>query len=101
MVAVLASPPHFCSLIEAGILFALGSDGPLNPYLNIMFGAIHPARSSEALTVEQAVEAYTRGSARMPSFGSKKKARLRQGKLADPESLLHRWRNHKPAATRP
>ena len=41
------------SLIENGISFALGSDGPLNPYLNVMFAVTHPARPSEALTVEQ------------------------------------------------
>ena len=36
------------SLIEAGIPFALGSDGPLNPFLNLMFAVMHPARPEEA-----------------------------------------------------
>jgi predicted amidohydrolase YtcJ len=70
------------SLIEAGIPFALGSDGPLNPYLNIMFAVTHPARPSEAITVEQAVEAYTRGSA-YAEFQEDEKGTLAAGKLAD------------------
>jgi predicted amidohydrolase YtcJ len=70
------------SLIETGIPFALGSDGPLNPYLNIMFAALHPARPSEALTVEQAVEAYTRGSAHA-EFQEQEKGTIAPGKLAD------------------
>ncbi len=51
------------SLLQAGIPVALGSDGPLNPYLNIMFACMHPFRPSEALTVEEAVIAYTKTSA--------------------------------------
>jgi predicted amidohydrolase YtcJ len=70
------------SLIEAGIPFALGSDGPLNPYLNIMFAVIHPARPSEGITVEQAVEAYTRGSA-YAEFQESEKGTISAGKLAD------------------
>ncbi len=70
------------SLIEAGIPFAIGSDGPLNPYLNLMFAATHPARPSEALTVEQAVEAYTRGAA-YAEFQEQDKGTLAPGKLAD------------------
>lgn len=38
------------SLIEAGIPFALGSDGPLNPYRNIMFAVMHPARPRQRLS---------------------------------------------------
>jgi predicted amidohydrolase YtcJ len=70
------------SLIEAGIPFALGSDGPLNPFLNIMFAVMHPARPSEALTREQAVEAYTRGSA-YAEFQEEQKGTIAPGKLAD------------------
>jgi imidazolonepropionase-like amidohydrolase len=61
---------------------AIGSDGPPNPYLNIMFAAIHPARPSEALTVEQAVEAYTRVSAHA-EFQEQEKGTIALGKLAD------------------
>jgi predicted amidohydrolase YtcJ len=70
------------SVIEAGIPFVLGSDGPLNPYLNIMFAVIQRARPSEALTVEQAVEANTRGSAHA-EFQEQEKGTITPGKLAD------------------
>jgi predicted amidohydrolase YtcJ len=43
------------SIVRAGIPFALGSDGPLNPYLNIMFATMNATNPSEALTVEQAL----------------------------------------------
>jgi predicted amidohydrolase YtcJ len=69
-------------LIEAGIPFALGSDGPLNPYLNLMFAVMHPARPEEAITVEQAVEAYTCGSA-FAEFQENEKGMIAPGKLAD------------------
>jgi predicted amidohydrolase YtcJ len=58
------------------------SDGPLNPYLSIMFAVIQRARPSEALTVEQAVEAYTRGSA-YAEFQEQEKGTIAPGKLAD------------------
>jgi predicted amidohydrolase YtcJ len=70
------------SLVEAGIPFALGSDGPLNPFLNLMFAVLHPSRPSEALTREQAVEAYTRGSA-YAEFQEQEKGEIAPGKLAD------------------
>jgi predicted amidohydrolase YtcJ len=70
------------SLIEAGIPFALGSDGPMNPFLNIMLAAIHPARPTEAITREQAVRAYTFGSA-FAEFAENEKGTLTKGKLAD------------------
>lgn len=70
------------SLHEAGIAIALGSDGPLNPYLNIMFAVTHPANPPEALTREQAVRAYTRGSA-FAEFEDHEKGTLTPGMLAD------------------
>jgi len=70
------------SLIDAGIPFAIGSDGPLNPYLNIMLACVHPGRPAEALTREQAVEAYTRGAA-FAEFAEADKGTLETGKLAD------------------
>jgi hypothetical protein len=70
------------SLLAAGIPVALGSDGPLNPYLNIMFATTHPNQPSEALTREQAVVAYTRTSA-YAEFAEKEKGTLEPGKLAD------------------
>ncbi len=70
------------SLIEAGIPFALGSDGPMNPFLNIMLAAIHPARPTEAITREQTVKAYTSGSA-FAEFAENEKGTLTKGKLVD------------------
>jgi predicted amidohydrolase YtcJ len=70
------------SLLAAGIPVALGSDGPLNPYLNIALASEHPDRPSEALTREQAVVAYTLTSAYAESTESDKGA-LDSGKLAD------------------
>lgn len=70
------------SLLAAGIPVALGSDGPTNPYLNIMFASLHPDRPSEAITREQAVIAYTLTSA-FAEFAEKDKGSLEPGKLAD------------------
>lgn len=49
--------------LEAGMVVALGSDGPPNPFLNIMLATFHPANPGEALSVEQAVRALTIASA--------------------------------------
>jgi predicted amidohydrolase YtcJ len=70
------------SLLAAGIPVALGSDGPTNPYLNIMFASLDPNRPSEAITREQAVIAYTLTSA-YAEFAEKDKGSLESGKLAD------------------
>jgi predicted amidohydrolase YtcJ len=70
------------SLIQAGIPIALGSDGPMNPFLNIMFATVHPYNSKEAITREQAVSAYTSGSA-FAEFGENEKGTITNGKLAD------------------
>ena len=70
------------SLLAAGIPVALGSDGPTNPYLNIMFASLHANRPSEAITREQAVVAYTLTSA-YAEFTERDKGSLEPGKLAD------------------
>jgi predicted amidohydrolase YtcJ len=70
------------SLLKAGIPLAIGSDGPMNPGLNIMLATIHPARPDEAITRQQAVEAYTRGSA-YAEFAEGDKGTIEPGKLAD------------------
>jgi hypothetical protein len=68
--------------IAAGVPFALGSDGPLNPFLNIMFAATNAANPAQALTVEQAVAAYTRGSA-AAELAERQKGSIAPGMLAD------------------
>jgi len=70
------------SLLDAGIPVAIGSDGPMNPFLNIMAAATHPTNPGEALTREQAVSAYTTGAA-FAEFKEKEKGRLVVGMLAD------------------
>ena len=70
------------SLFDSGIPLALGSDGPANPYLNIMLATIYPSKPQEAITREQAVTAYTLTSA-YAEFAEKDKGSLEPGKLAD------------------
>jgi predicted amidohydrolase YtcJ len=70
------------SLIEAGIPVALGSDGPINPFLNIMLASIHPYNPKEAISREQAIRAYTYWSA-FAEFADEEKGTIRAGKLAD------------------
>jgi hypothetical protein len=93
-IIVVQNPTHFSavskadkafplkSLLAAGIPVALGSDGPLNPYLNIMLASTHPAHPAEAITREQAVIAYTRTSA-YAEFAEHDKGTLVPGRLAD------------------
>jgi predicted amidohydrolase YtcJ len=66
----------------AGIPIALGSDGPPNPFLGIMLATTHPNNPSQRLSREQAVTAYTRGSA-YAEFAEGEKGMLAPGMLAD------------------
>ena len=70
------------SLIEQGGRFAIGSDGPLNPFLNIFFATIHPVNPSERLTVAQSLSAYTAGAA-YAEFAEGRKGVIAPGMLAD------------------
>jgi predicted amidohydrolase YtcJ len=70
------------SLLAAGIPLALGSDGPVNPYLDILFATNPGNRPSEGITREQAVTAYTLTSA-YAEFQEKEKGTIEPGKLAD------------------
>ena len=70
------------SLLDAGIPLALGSDGPANPYLNIMLATAYPGKRQDAITREQAVTAYTLTSA-YAEFAEKDKGSLEPGRLAD------------------
>jgi predicted amidohydrolase YtcJ len=70
------------SMLEAGIPLALGSDGPQSPWLNMQFATTHPVNPAEALSREQVLVAYTRGSA-FAEFTDGSKGMLRAGMLAD------------------
>jgi len=70
------------SLLAADIPLAIGSDGPMNPFVNILWAVTDTNHPEEALTVEQAVTAYTRGSA-FAEFAEKEKGMLAAGFLAD------------------
>jgi predicted amidohydrolase YtcJ len=70
------------SLLDAGIPLALGSDAPVNPYLDIMFATNPGNRPSEGISREQAVTAYTLTSA-YAEFQEKEKGTIEPGKLAD------------------
>jgi predicted amidohydrolase YtcJ len=70
------------SLLDAGIPVALGSDGPFNPYVNIMLASVYPGKPQEAMTRQQAVIAYTLTAA-YAEFAEKEKGSLEPGKLAD------------------
>jgi predicted amidohydrolase YtcJ len=70
------------SLVAAGVPFALGGDGPLNPYLNMMWAVTHERHPSEALSREQVIAAYTAGSA-FAEFAENDKGRIAAGLLAD------------------
>jgi predicted amidohydrolase YtcJ len=70
------------STLAAGIPLAVGSDGPMNPFLNLMFANKHAVNPSEAITLEQGVTAYTRGSA-FAEHQEHNKGMLAVGMLAD------------------
>ena len=72
----------FKSYLKAGVPIAIGSDGPQQAGLNLMLAVMHPDNPAEALTVEEAVIAYTRGSA-YAEFAEGDKGTLSIGKLAD------------------
>jgi predicted amidohydrolase YtcJ len=73
------------SLLSEGIPLALGTDGigvVFSPWVDIFLAAIHPTHPAEALTIEQGIVAYTRGSA-YAEFEEHRKGTLAPGKLAD------------------
>jgi len=73
------------SLLDAHVKLAIGSDavGTVgNPFLDLFFAMIQPTRPSEALTIEQAVIAYTKSSAEA-EFQEHRKGTLEPGKQAD------------------
>lgn len=70
------------SLLKAGIPIAIGSDDAMNPGLNIQLITTMPGNAAEAISREQAVEAYTLGAA-YAEFMENEKGTIAAGKLAD------------------
>lgn len=71
------------SLLTSGLRLGLGSDAALpNPFLDLFFAVVHPFHPDEALTIEEAVTAYTRGSA-ASELQEWQKGSLEPGNLAD------------------
>jgi predicted amidohydrolase YtcJ len=73
------------SLLAAGIPVAIGTDGigaPQSPFLNLFLAMIHPTRPSEALSLAQALSAFTRGAA-FAEVEEHRKGTLARGRLAD------------------
>jgi predicted amidohydrolase YtcJ len=68
--------------INMGIPIAVGPDALINPYLNIMFMTSQQDDSGQNISREQAVIAYTKGSA-YAEFAEKYKGTLMPGMLAD------------------
>lgn len=83
--ALLAEIDPMRSLLDANVTVAIGSDavaGPGNPFLDLFFALLQPTRPAEALTMEQAVVAYTRTSAEA-EFQEQRKGTIEPGKAAD------------------
>ncbi len=70
------------SILQYGIPVAIGSDGPPNPYLNMMLSVLNPDNPTEALSLEQTITAYTMGSA-YAEFMENRKGSISKGKFAD------------------
>ena len=71
--------------LEAGIPLALGSDSigrAGNPWVDVFFATIDPVRPDEALSLGQAITAYTAGSADAERT-EHQKGSLRPGNFAD------------------
>jgi predicted amidohydrolase YtcJ len=81
-IVVVQNPTHrgpIRSILKAGIPIAFGSDGPINPHLNIMLACLG---GPDSVTREEAVIAYTRTSA-YAEFLEMEKGTLEPGRLAD------------------
>lgn len=82
---VMSDVQPLATLLQEGIPVALGSDSfgaPPNPWLDVFLATVHPTRPEEAISVAQAITAYTRTAA-YAEFEDDKKGRLAPGYEAD------------------
>jgi len=71
------------TLVKSGVPLAIGSDGaPITPWEDMQLAITNPSNSAEGLTREEAVSAYTFGSA-YAEMAESDKGVLAPGKLAD------------------
>jgi hypothetical protein len=71
------------TLLEEDVHLVLGSDATVpSPYPDLFLAIVHPFHPDEALTLEQAITAYTRGSA-YAEHQEWQKGAIRPGYLAD------------------
>ncbi|XXX81760.1 amidohydrolase family protein [Sorangium sp. So ce134] len=82
---ILRDVEPLASLLGEGVPLALGTDGigaVMNPFVDLLLATVHPTRPEEALTMEEAVMAYTSGSA-CAELEEHHKGTLEPGRLAD------------------
>ncbi|WP_438030102.1 amidohydrolase [Sorangium sp. So ce233] len=82
---ILGEVEPLASLLDEGIPLAFGTDGigaVMNPFVDLLLATLHPTRPEEALTLEEAVMAYTRGAA-YAELEEHRKGTLAPGHLAD------------------
>ncbi|MFT3766673.1 MAG: amidohydrolase family protein [Minicystis sp.] len=78
------------SLLDEGIPLALGTDGigrAQSPFVDLFLATIHPTHPAEALTLEEALIAYTHGSA-YAEHQEQAKGTLAPGRAADSRGPL-------------
>ncbi|GAC1425456.1 MAG: amidohydrolase [Flavisolibacter sp.] len=73
---------HLRTLLATGVPIAIGPDGLINPYLNILMVTTQQTNPKENLTLEEAVIAYTKGGA-YAEFKENYKGTIVKGMLAD------------------
>ncbi|AUX42787.1 amidohydrolase [Sorangium cellulosum] len=82
---ILGDVEPLATLLDEGIPLAFGTDGigdVMSPFVDLLFATVHPTRREEALTLEDAVIAYTRGSA-YAELEEHRKGTLAPGFFAD------------------
>jgi hypothetical protein len=75
-------PQPVATLLKHHVILAFGSDGPWNPFENLQLAVDDQWQPTESISREQAVTAYTYGSA-YAEFEDQTKGRLNVGQKAD------------------